>query len=43
MDSDGYEDIITLNTEGYLDLFLNQRGKFRFRQDIAYVPDLVGR
>lgn len=43
MDKDGYDDVITLRADGYLDLLLNQRGKFRFRQKIAYIPDLVAR
>lgn len=43
MDADGYEDIITLHNDGYLDLLLNQRGKFRFREKIAYAPSLVSR
>lgn len=43
MDADGYEDIVALHSEGYVDLLLNQRGKFRFREQIAYLPDLVER
>lgn len=43
MDADGYEDVIALRNDGYLDLVLNQRGKFRYRERIAYTPDLVTR
>lgn len=43
MDNDGYEDFIALHTDGYLDLLLNNRGKFNFRESISYVPDLVNR
>lgn len=43
MNADGYEDIVTLHSDGHIGLFLNQVGKFRFREQIAYVPSLVSR
>jgi hypothetical protein len=43
MDNDTYEDIVTLDTDGYVSLYSNLRTRFRYRQDIAYVPDLVER
>lgn len=43
MDADGYDDILALYSDGYLSLLLNQRGKFRVRENIAFVPDLLSR
>ncbi len=43
MDKDGYADIITLDRDGYLNLLLNMGTRFRQRETIAYVPDLVER
>jgi hypothetical protein len=43
MNADGNEDLLVLHDDGYLDLMLNMRGKFRMREQIAYVPDIVSR
>lgn len=43
MDRDGYEDLITLDRDGYMNLLLNMGSRFRPREEIAYVPDLVER
>jgi hypothetical protein len=43
MNADGNDDLLVLHDDGYLDLMLNMRGKFRMREQIAYVPDIVSR
>lgn len=43
MNHDGYEDIVVVYSDGFLELILNTGGKFRKRQKIAYLPDLTNR
>ena len=40
MNADGIEDLIVVYQDGYLELFLNHRGKFRSRGIIAYNKDI---
>jgi hypothetical protein len=43
MDADELDDIITLDTDGYVNLYLNMGSRFRYREQIAYLPDLSER
>lgn len=43
MDNDGYEDIVVLHSDGYVELLLNLADRIRSRGNIAYIPDLTDR
>lgn len=43
MNHDGFEDIIVVYSDGFMELFLNLNGKFRSRGMMAYAPDLSNR
>lgn len=42
INADGYDDILTLDSAGYIDLLLNMGNRFQQKQKIAYVPDILG-
>ena len=37
--NDGYDDIVILYDTGYLELFLNEKGRFRSRGFVAHFSD----
>lgn len=39
MNRDGYEDIILVYSDGFLELLVNAGGKFRSKKMIAHIPD----
>ncbi len=43
MNHDGFEDMIVVYSDGFMELFLNLNGKFRSRGMIASVPDISSR
>lgn len=43
MDNDGYEDIVVLHSDGYVELLLNLADRIRSRGNIAYIPDMTER
>jgi FG-GAP-like repeat len=43
MNKDGFEDIVTLDKDGYASLYMNMETRFRPREDIAYIPELSER
>jgi hypothetical protein len=43
MNADWYEDILVAYNDGYIELFQNLAWKFRSREKIAYIPDLLSR